>query len=129
MKNNIYIILSIFGLVIILLMLFFAWPLLIEVKNSSEHLASVKNDMVILDIQNNEIENFKINYQNYKANLEKMNQLFIDPQNPVDFIKFLENTASNSGIKSQISLLPASSQDNQNSITFQLFSSGDFLNI
>ncbi len=129
MKNKIYITTIIFGLATLFLILFFVWPLLREIKNNSKNILSEKNNSATLEVQSNEIENFKKNYENYKPNLEKISQLFIDPQNPVDFIKFLEDTAYNSGIKPKISLMPPSQKEKQNVVDFQLFSSGDFLKI
>ena len=74
-------------------------------------------------------ENFEKNYQTYKPNFDKIDQLLIDPQNPVDFIQFLEDTATNLKITSQISLpsYALSSQPvSQNFITFRFSTKGTF---
>ena len=132
MKNNnkIYII---FTLASLFLVLFFIWPLLKEIEKNSKDLISAKNNMVTLGAQINETENFKKNYETYKPNLEKIDQLFIDTNNPVDFIKFLEDTASSSQITSQISLPPSSQGSQQgpkgtlqNFIIFRFSSKGGF---
>jgi hypothetical protein len=106
-KSKIYIILLIFALVSLFLVIFFIWPLFKEIERNSKDLISAKNNIVTLGAQINETENFKNNYGTYKPNLEKIDQLFIDADNPVDFIEFLENTASSSKITSQISLPPS----------------------
>ncbi|OGZ72432.1 MAG: hypothetical protein A2908_03285 [Candidatus Staskawiczbacteria bacterium RIFCSPLOWO2_01_FULL_38_12b] len=129
LKNKNYITFLIFGLIILSLVLFLVLPLLTEIKNGSKNLLSKKNNTAVLQAQSNEIENFKKEYRNYKTNLEIMDQLFIDPQNPVDFIKFLENTANDTGIKIEISLAPISQQKNEKFITLQLFSSDNFIKI
>ena len=125
-KKKIYTTLIIFVLIAIALVVFSVWPLLTEIKMNSEELLLGKNNIATLGVQANEIENFEKNYENYKPNLEKMEQLFIDSKDPVDFIKFLEKTASDSEITSEISLLPSSQKENQTFITFQFFSNGDF---
>lgn len=118
-----------FALIAIALVIFSVWPLLIEIKIHSKELLSEKNDIATLGTQTNEIENFEKNYEVYKPNLEKMEQLFIDSKDPVDFIKFLEKIASDSEITSEISLLPSPQEKNQTFITFQFFSNGDFSKI
>lgn len=46
-----------------------------------------------MNLQIEKIDNFKKKYDNYKENFQKIDQLFIDSQNPVEFIKFLEKSA------------------------------------
>ena len=127
LKNKIYILLGIFILLILSLVLFAVVPLAAGVKSDSENLISIKNSTAMLEIQNEQIENFKRKYQNYAQNLQRMDQVFIDPDNSVDFIKFLETTAHDAGISPQISLLPDSGQKDGKAMMFQLFASSDFL--
>ena len=131
-KNKIYTILSIFTFAFLFLIVFFVWPLLKEIQKNSENLVSAKNSIVALNAQAKETENFKNNYESYKPNLEKIDHLFVDQANPVEFIEFLENTAASSGITSQISL-PSSSQNSeqagQGSVIFQFSSTGSFAGV
>jgi len=128
-KNKIYIITVFFGLIILSLIVFFIFPSFKKIKSNSDDLFSKKQSISILKNQADQVENFKKKYNEYKPNLEKTDQLFIDLENPVNFIKFLEKTASDSGIESEISLSPYSLKENESSITFQFFSSGNFLKI
>lgn len=114
-NNKIYTISLVFTIAILFLVMFFVLPLLREIEKNSKDLISAKNNVAVLAEQTNETENFKKNYETYAPNLEKIDQLFVDPNNPVDFIKFLEDTASTSQITSQISLQP-SPQDSQQSL-------------
>jgi Tfp pilus assembly protein PilO len=125
-KNKIYIIILIFTLLVLFLIVFLIWPLLREIKRNSEDLISAKNNIVNLEVQINETNNFKKNYETYKFDLNKIDQLFIDPSNPVNLIEFLENTASNSGITSQISLMPYASSSSKQFILLQFISNGGF---
>ena len=131
MKNNnnkIYIISSVFILVSLFLVLFFIWPLFKEIEKNSYDLVLARNNIIALEAQNNETKNFKNNYSTYKPNLDRIDQLFVDPNNPVDFIEFLESTASSSQVTSQISLPPSSSGSKQ-FIVFQIISKGNFSNM
>lgn len=128
-KKKINILLIIFTAISVALIVFYVWPLFAKIKFDSEEILSAKNSIANLGIQANEIENFSKNYSFYKPNLEKMEQLFVDFKNPVDFIKFLEKTASDSEVTSKISLPPSVKEENKNFINFQFFSIGDFSKI
>ena len=129
-KNKIYTTLAAFVLAILSLILFFVYPLWLEVKNNSKKLLSEKNEAAMLIAQSDDVENFKKVYDSYKPDLEKINQLFVDPQNPVEFIKFLEDTAFAFGIMSKISLVPVpESQEKPDTVSFQIFFNDDFLKI
>jgi hypothetical protein len=123
----------IFSLIALALIIFGAWPLIEGIKKDSEDLISAKNDIANFNVQSIEIENFKNNYENYKTNLEKIDQLFINPSDPVEFIKFLEKTASECEVSMQVSLPPSLSNSETelapNFIVFQLSLKGDFSNI
>ena len=136
MKNinkKIYINSLIFALVSLFLIIFCVGPLLKEIKKNSKDLISARNNIVILNNQTIETGSFEKDYETYKSNLGKIDQLFIDPDNPVNFIKFLEDTAADSQITSKTSLL-TSYQDSQNAskgtpqnfIIFQFSSKGEF---
>lgn len=126
MKNNkVYEILSTFTLVSLFLIIFCIWPLFKGIEKNSEDLILTKNNIVAFNAQVVQTGNFNKNYEVYRPNLERIDQLFVDPSNPVDFIKFLEKTATDYQITSQIAM-PASNTENQNFITFQFFSKGNF---
>jgi Tfp pilus assembly protein PilO len=130
MKNNnkIYTILLIFILISLFLVIFGVWPLLENIENNSKDLVSAKNNIAILNNQIDEIENFKNNYAIYKPNLEKIDGMFVDLKDPVDFIEFIENTAYECSIDLQIHL-PVSNQGASAYIIFQLSSEGNFSDI
>ena len=131
-KNKIHTIFSAFFLLSLILLVFFIWLLLKDIGRNSSELILAKNDITALGDQINEVEKFKQNFNVYKSNFELIDKLFVDLNNPVDFIEFLENTASNYNITSQISLPPATSgyqQSNQNFIILQFSSKGKFLDV
>ncbi len=120
-------ILVIFSLVALILILFCIFPILGRIKASSDALILAKNNIVSLNAETTEIEKFKANYDLYKPNFEKIDQLFIDPADLVNFIKFLEDAAGKYQITSQISL--QSQQSNQDYVIFQFSSTGQFSQI
>ncbi|MEK7659013.1 MAG: hypothetical protein AAB352_04085 [Patescibacteria group bacterium] len=133
-KTKIYIIIpATFILISLLLAVFLIWPAFAEIKKNSDETILQNGRENFIDEQNKEMENFKSNYKSYQPNLEKIDRLFIDPQNPVDFINFLENTTSETGVKSDISLafLPASKSKpvSMPFVSFRISSKGEFLNI
>jgi hypothetical protein len=128
-NNKIRIILLVFALASLFLVIFFIWPLLKEIDKNSRDLISAGKNIVILAAQSGETENFKNNYESYKPNLEKIDSLFIDPADPVNFIKFLEDTAAGDQVTLQISSPPSSqnsAKKGPNFIMFQFSSKGSF---
>lgn len=127
-NNKIYINLSIFAATSLLLVIFFVWPLFKGIEKDSEDLISAKNNIASLGAQTVETEKFGKNYQDYSENLNKISQMFIDPDNPVDFIEFLEAAAQKAQITSQISMSPF--DKSSQFVIFQILSKGtlsDFL--
>lgn len=109
-KKKIYAIISVFFLISVFLAVFFVYPLLEEIKQESNDLIAQKNNRLLLDSQFNEALNFKQKYDDYKDNLNKIDNLFIDSQNPVNFIEYLEKSALGAGIELKIST-PSISKD------------------
>lgn len=131
-RNKIYIFSALFCLFNLALLLFLIFPAIGDIKKYSDDLSSKKKSTDILKIQAIEVDKFQKNYDDYKPNLEKIDRLYVDPKAPVYFIEFLEKTASESEIKPEISLSPYSLEslkEDQTSITFQFFSSGDYSKI
>jgi len=129
MRNSKIYLISLFFVVLALIFAAFDFFLMRGIAKDSEDLVSAKNKIADINAQLGETENFKKNYDSYKPNFEKIDRLFVDPENLVDFIEFMENTAADSQITSQISLPQFSSEKNQSSLAFQFFSKGEFLDI
>lgn len=128
-KNKIYMIIIFFGLMTLFLFIFFVFPSFKKIKSNSDDLSLRKRNIAILKNQADEAESFKKNYEDYAPNFKKIDQLFVDFKDPIGFIEFLEKTAADSEIKLEIFLSPHSLKEEEPSIAFQFFSSGDFLKI
>ena len=128
-NKNIYITLSIFFLVAVFLFLFFIYLPFKDIQQKSQELISKKTDTLVLKDEFKAVKDFKENYDAYKPELEKIDNLFIDSQNPVEFIKYLEDSASDFGIDLNISTPSFSKEEGVPFANFQLASFGDFSKI
>ncbi|MCX6723774.1 MAG: hypothetical protein NT155_01205 [Candidatus Staskawiczbacteria bacterium] len=118
-----------FATVVLILIAFVIWPTLKSIEKNSKDLISAKNSVATLAAQNKETQNFKKDYESYKPNLTKIDQLFVDQADPVNFIEFLEDAANNHQVSLQISL-PSGPQDStQQYAIFQIACKGSFSNI
>ncbi len=128
-KNSIYFAVSAFAFGALALVLLVIIPLFLHIKGNAKNLASMQQQANGLQKQNHDVEEFKQHYADYKNNLDAVNTMFIDRQNPVGFITFLETAASEAGINVQISLSQDTNPTDLGAITFSLFASANFLNI
>ncbi|MBI3337086.1 MAG: type 4a pilus biogenesis protein PilO [Candidatus Staskawiczbacteria bacterium] len=112
--------------------MFLIYPALRDVKNISKEIFLSKSKVISLNEQNMELNNFKKKYNNYSYNLEKVDQLFVDSKDPVNFIEFLEKTANDSGIGTDVKLDISLSKEGFNNLPVaisSIYGTGQFLNI
>lgn len=86
-------------------------------------LAQTKENVYFLNEKSKKYEEAQKVYKNLEADLEKINEVFINPEFPVNIIEFLENTAANSGIsieKIAPFILSASETDPWEPVGFQI---------
>lgn len=103
-QNKIYIIIIIFILIALMLIVFLIYPVLRDIQNGSKEILSNKSKVAFLNKQRNELNGFNRKYNNDSYDLERIDQLFVDSKNPIDFVEFLEKTANDSGITMDIKL-------------------------
>lgn len=131
-KNTIYSTLAIFLIVSFLLVAFLIYPTFKDITAASGEISSSKDTITFLYTQSAELGNFKKKYKDYDTHLKKIDELFIDSKDPVDFIKFLEKTAFDTNINLDINLTSNpknGAASNAASSLFQIYAKGDFLNI
>ena len=120
----------VFLVLTVLILIFGVYPIFKDIEKNSEELVNQKKELVILEAQITNLEKFKIVYKNLEEILERIQGLFVDARVPVDFIRFLENTAE--GCSLDISISPTSSgkfsSDYWQSLIFQISSRGSFSN-
>jgi hypothetical protein len=125
-KKQIYIIILASLLMYAVLISVFIYPLLRSIQQDSKQIISQKNNVFLLQKEFNEAQNFQKRYETYKPNLDKLDQMFVDSQNPVVFIEFIEKTASDSFVKAEITTPSFSKEGGLFFANLNLTCSGDF---
>ncbi len=127
--NKVYSISIIFGAVSLLLVAFLIYPALSDIQKISDDILRDKNSAALITAEAGDLDNFNKNYPSYEANLKKIDQLFVDSDNPIEFIKFLENTADASGVAADINLssnAPSRAAIASPTTVFQIRATGEF---
>lgn len=93
-KNKIKLSLAIFIILCICLVALVILPFLKEIKNNSAGIISQKQNFNSLLAREEISNNFKNRHREIEPNLEKINNIFVDAETPIDFIHFLEKTFS-----------------------------------
>ncbi|MCP6719163.1 MAG: type 4a pilus biogenesis protein PilO [Patescibacteria group bacterium] len=127
-KNKIVLSLIIVFLLGFSLLVFLVYPTYIDIKDSPQELTEQEKKLAFLEEKIRNIEEFKKNYQEIKQNVEKAKILFANPEAPVNFIGFLEETAQDSNIFIEISpsIPKVEGEDPWNSIRFKIAVAGSF---
>lgn len=115
--------------VFVLIFLFFAiFPLFLEIKNNSKELLLQKKLTADNDVQKKNLEQFKVFSTLFGENFKRIENLFVDPDVPVEFIQFLENTAASSNLRVKIAPLSQSPSDKDKwpFLSFQIVTNGFF---
>src|SRR3989339_912370 len=82
---------------------FFFYPLLGSMKRNTEELASQKKELANIYSSGGEAEKLKAFKEEHAASLVSIGNLFIDPEIPIEFIRFLQTAARESGLDFRIS--------------------------
>jgi len=102
MSQNKNLPLIILGITALLLVGLVIRPLISNIKYSSENLVFQKERLAELENKSENIKKFQIAYGSRQANFEKMNRLFINKEEPINFIKFLEKEAKTAHLSIEI---------------------------
>lgn len=120
----------IFGIVIFIFIVLIIYPLFGAIRAESKELISQKNKQVELILKTENIKEFQKNYKDYQPNLKKIDNLFINSAEPINFIEFLEKEAANSRLS--IKITPSAKKEKEEdpwpSMNFQLTLTGSFSN-
>lgn len=129
-KKKIYFWFIIFGVISLFFFVFVIPKFLKEIRKNSGDLISSKSELASLREETKNFSQLAKIYQNYQSNLTKINGFFIDPEVPIEFIKFLEKNAILSQQKIEISLASTRKTDTDPwpSLFFQISTYGSFSN-
>lgn len=132
-KKKILTVSIILGATFLLLFLFLIRPLLKQVEESFVEYRSVEQELLHLENKSIAIKKIEKNYdKSLRRYIEKIDDYFIDSEVPVDFIRFLEETAFSSNVLIDVSPLSSrsSKENTQASMSFQVkIKSNDFENL
>ena len=130
-KNKIYIIAAVFLIISLSLAMFFVFPFIADIQSDSAQIVYDKNEVSLISAESRQIEIFKKRYEEHKPNFQKADRLFVDLENPIDFIEFLEKTSQGAKVSSVISLapLPKGKVAGSSMANFQVSSKGFFKNV
>ncbi len=84
---------------------FLIYPLFQEIEKNSKAILTQKSALKTLETETKNLEKFKPFAERNKENLEKIEEMLLDPELPVDFINFLEKIAGESQISLKVSYL------------------------
>lgn len=127
-KKKRYLSSLVFALLILVVVLFLICPCWKEIKKESENLLLERKEIALLKAQAEGIKVFKSNYDKYLSDLENIEKMFVDSNEPLGLIEFLEKLAIDTNVDIKLSSFIFSEQDGSKIINLQIFSNGGFLN-
>ena len=129
-KKKIIIISIIFGIISSALVIFGVYPLVNGIKKNSEELIGVKKELILFKEEIGKFSELREVYAKLEPDLEKTDKLFIDPEVPIDLIRFWENMAADSGLLINISPIDTKTEEGAKwkSMGFEVTLAGSFPN-
>lgn len=129
-NTKIYFVIFLFIIVLTILgvMIYFISATII---GNGENLSSIKEKIALINRQNKEIDDFKKKYDQYKENLDKVSEAFVNTKDPVNFIEFIEKLASEEGVSDLSTSIVANAANDKTAsgITFRVSFLSDFFRI
>lgn len=121
-----------FFVIAALLVVFLVYPTIQDIKYSSGQILENKSQLIFADEQSKAIEKFENSYSSYESNLKKIDQILVDPKNPIELIKFFESVGLEYSVGLNINLVESGKKENLNgfnSVNFNISANGKFTNI
>ena len=128
--KRIYLSIIFFTILDLLLIVFLILPLFNKIQANSKDIIIQESNLSSLVREAQELRENKDFYNIIFGNLERINDLFIDPKIPIDLINFLEKEAGEAGLS--IEILPVTpkvkGEDPWPNLVFQVVTKGSFPN-
>jgi hypothetical protein len=102
-----------------------AGPAMAEIGAIAGRIAVLREQAASTIAREKEVLLFKQQYEEYRPLLEQLERYFIDYENPLELIQFIESVAQDAGVQVSIALMPAQSQAKGN-LFFSLEVEGSF---
>lgn len=105
-------------------------PIFSQIKEEAGNLAIQKKELLESEVKIKNLYDFKANFKQYQQNFEKIDELFINISEPIEFIEFLEREAATSLLFMEITppLQINKNGDFGAALEFSLNLGGDFPN-
>ena len=129
-RKNFYIFSAFFiGLSLVLIFLVI-YPLIKVIQESSQQLLSARGELTFFSKEKRNLRDFKDVFRKLEPDLEKIENLFVSFEVPIEFIGFLEELATDSDISIEVSSATRREveEDPWPSYDFHLRASGSFSN-
>lgn len=104
-QNRIYLIITAFIFLSVALIIFLVYPTFKDIKKSFKDISLNKEKTAFTYEQSKELNIFKENLKSYEASLLQAEKLLIDPNNPVNFVEFVEKISSDLGVEIEVSIV------------------------
>lgn len=122
---------AIFGLMILILVIFVIIPLLKDINKMSGNIIEVKKDLIFFEKELEIAKRFEGIYGDLKITPEKIDSLLVDASVPIELISFLEDMGKQQELS--IKILPISGSKKADypfdSMNFKIEINGHFLNV
>jgi len=128
-KKQSYIVFTFFLIILIILAVFCGF-LIKEIKKSSESYLVTKKELLSIEPKIESFKSIEIQHLELQPDLERIKNMFINPEVPINFVEFLEKTALKTNTSIKISLPPQKVEEFKgfSSLLFQISSYGSFSN-
>jgi len=129
LKKN-YISFAILGMLSILLIILIIFPSLKQIKKISGELLTQKNNLASFSEEIKNLKDSKNLYEAYRENLERIDEVFVDSEIPIEFISFLEKNATTSQLLIEVSSVATIKKETDlwPSLSFQISTTGSASN-
>ncbi len=127
-KKKIILLSIIFGIIITLLVFFLILPLFRSIDEGLQEIAETRKEIISSGEEAERFKEFNNIYKKIEPSIGRINQLFIDPEVPINLIEFLEKEAGQQNLLIKISLSSLKEEKGVfwSSTGFQINLSGSF---
>ena len=128
-RNKKYIILSGLGALFFILIFVVLFPLFSAIKKNANEIINQKKQIILYEKRIQNFNTLATEYKEFQPNIAKINSIFIDSKEPLEFIDFLETTAETLGLSVDILINNNEAESNLSNLGFQITAFGSFDNL
>jgi hypothetical protein len=132
-RKKIYISIIVFAIISVFLIALVLVPLLTNIKKNSDELISQKRELAQTEKDIKTFEETESIYEKSKEEINKINKLFYDQKNPLEFLDFLTEKPKIYGLQNKIlKIIPPDLKPQTDSwkiYSFQISSTGSFTSL